>query len=263
MKTIYKFELRRGKNTALIFTIVCTALILFCMAVYPMLKDMLGDMSVMMADMGEFAQMFSLDELDYGSAQDYYATEGGIMLALCGAILAAFLGGGTLGREESEHTAEWLLTHPVSRSRIFLGKLLAAATLLLGMNVVCAVVTGLSFPVIGEPLEIKTFAMFYIAQYIMHLEIACVSLLLSSLMRRSAGPLGLGISMVMYFLSLTASAVEELEFLTYITPFSYSDAASIFSEGAIDMAKMGIGIAVMAVSAAAAHIIWCRKDISA
>ncbi len=263
MRTVYKFELRRGRTTTLIFTLICTALLLFVMAVYPLFKDMLGDMSTMMSDMGAFSEMFGMDQLDYGSAQDYFATEGGLMVAFCGSILAAFLGGAALGREEGDRTAEWLLTHPISRSRIFFGKLLSMATLLLIMNAVCALFTGLSFPIIGEPLNVKTFLLFYLAQYVMHLEIGCMSLLLSALMKRSAGPIGLGVALVMYFVSLIAAALEELEFLTYITPFTYSDAAAIFTEGSIDMVRMGIGIAVLVVCTIAAHGIWCKKDIAA
>lgn len=263
MKTIYKFELRRGRTTTIIFTVICAALLIFVMAVYPLFKDMLGDMSAMMSDMGAFSEMFGMDQLDYGSAQDYFATEGGLMVALCGSILAAFLGGAALGREESERTGEWLLTHPISRSRIFFGKLLSMATLLLIMNAVCALFTGLSFPVIGEPLNVKTFLLFYLAQYVMHLEIGCISLLFSALMKRSAGPVGLGLAMIMYFVSLIAAALEELEFLTFVTPFTYSDAAAIFTDGSIDMVKMCIGIAVMLLCGIAAHGIWCKKDISA
>lgn len=263
MRTIYRFELRRGRTTTIIFTAICTALLIFVMAVYPLFKDMLGDMSSMMGDMGAFSEMFGMDQLDYGSAQDYFATEGGLMVALCGSILAAFLGGAALGREEGERTAEWLLTHPISRGRIFFGKLLSMATLLLIMNVVCAVLTGLSFPVIGEPLNVKTFSLFFIAQFVMHMEVGCISLLLSAMMKRNAGPVGLGLAMVMYFVSLIAAALDELEFLTFVTPFTYSDAATIFTDGKIDMVKMGIGIAVMIVCGIAAHGIWCRKDISA
>lgn len=263
MKTVFRFELRRGRTMTLIFTAACTALIILVMALYPMMKDMLGDMSEMFANMGEYSEMFSMGEMDYASAQDYYATEGGMVIALCGAALAAFLGGSLLGREEGEHTAEWLLTHPVSRSRIFFGKLFSMAVHLLFINIVCAVLTGISFPLINEPLNIKTFSLFFLAQFVMHMETGCISLLLSSVMRRAAGPVGLGIAMVMYFLSLISAAAEELEFITYITPFSYSDASAIFTDGSVDIVKLGIGVAVMLICGISAHVIWCKKDISA
>lgn len=246
-----------------IFTAACTALILMIMALYPMMKSVMGDMSEMFADMGEYSELFSTEELDYSGAQDYYATEGGMVLVLCGAVLAAFLGGSLLGREESERTGEWLLTHPVSRSRIFFGKLFSMVIHLLCINIICAVLTGLSFPVISEPLNVKTFALFFLAQFIMHMEIGCIALLLSAVMRRAAGPVGLGIAMIMYFLGTIAAVTEELEFITYITPFSYSDASTIFANGSVDSVRMGIGIAVMLVCGISAHIIWCRKDISA
>ncbi len=263
MKTICRFELRRGRTTTLIFTAVCAGLLIFVMAIYPLFKDMLGDMSAMMADMGEFAQIFSMDELDYGSAQDYYATEGSLVLALCGSILAAFLGGAILGREESERTGEWLLTHPISRGKVFFGKILSVITLVFILNTVCALASGVLFPIINEPLNIKTFALFFIAQFAMHMEIASISLLLSAVMKRNAGPIGLGIAMIMYFLSLIAAALEELEFITYVTPFSYSDAATIFLNGEIDIVKLGIGLGITAVCGISAYAIWCRKDISA
>ncbi len=263
MKTVYRYEMRRNRNTALIFTIICTGMLFFVMAVYPLFKDMLGDMTAMMADLGAFSEMFSMDKLDYGSAQDYYATEGGTMMSLCGSILAALLGGAMLGREEGEHTGEWLLTHPISRGKIFMGKFLTVTTLLFGMNLICAVLTGLSFPMIGESLDVGTFALFFTAQFVMHMEIACISMLISAFMKRSAGFIGLGIALVMYFLYLISSALEELEVITYITPFGYCDAAKIFSDGSIDATRMCIGIAAAAVCGMAAFVRWCRKDIAA
>lgn len=263
MKTIYRYEIRRNKNTTLIFTLICTGMLFFVMAVYPLFKDMLGDMTDMMAELGAFSEMFSMDKLDYGSAQDYYATEGGAMLSLCGSILAALLGGSMLGREEGERTGEWLLTHPVGRGKVFAGKLLAVATLLFGMNLVCAVGTGLSFPMIGESLNVKSFVLFFVSQFVMHMEIACISMLISSFMRRSAGFIGLGVALVMYFLYLIASALEELEAITYITPFAYCDPAKIFSDGCIDMVRMCIGIAAATLFGLTAFIRWCRKDIAA
>ncbi len=263
MKTIFRFELRRGRTTTIIFTAICTGLLIFVMALYPLMKDMLSEMTDTMADMGAFSEAFSMDELNYGSAQDYFATEGGMALTLCGAILASFLGGGMLGREESEHTGEWLLTHPVSRRRIFLGKFLAMAVLLLVLNLVCGVLTGLSFPIIGEPLNLKTFSLFFIAQYIMQMEMGCIALLLSASMRRSAGPLGLGLSLVLYFVSLIAAAFDEVKFITYITPFTYADAASIFTEGSLDMLRVGIGMGIMLLCALAACTKWNKKDIAA
>ena len=55
----------------------------------------------------------------------FYAIECGNVLGLGGAFYAAFCAVGILSKEEKERTAEFLLTHPVSRVKIITEKLIA------------------------------------------------------------------------------------------------------------------------------------------
>ena len=64
-----------------------------------------------------------MDRLNFGTLIGFYAIECGNVLGLGGAFYAALCAAAILSKEEKERTAEFLLTHPVSRIRIITEKL--------------------------------------------------------------------------------------------------------------------------------------------
>ena len=96
---------------------------------------------------------FGLDKLQYGSIMGFYGTECGNILGLGGAFYAALTAMGLLAGEEGGHTAEFLLTHPISRLRVCLEKLAALAVLIVGLNLVCFVCGAGGILAIGEEAD--------------------------------------------------------------------------------------------------------------
>ena len=80
-----------------------------------------------MSNMGSFSDAFGMNNLSFAHFTDYFSIECGNVMGLGGAVFAAITGVLMLSKEEKEHTAEFLFTHPLSRSRIVLEKLLALA----------------------------------------------------------------------------------------------------------------------------------------
>lgn len=135
--TIFRKELRSGAMSFLVWTAVLGGLMAVCVGLYPSMAGSMGDMSALFADMGEFSAAFGLDKLQFGTIMGFYGTECGNILGLGGAFFAALTAMGLLAGEEGGHTAEFLLTHPVSRTRIAAEKLAALAVMIAGLNLVC------------------------------------------------------------------------------------------------------------------------------
>ena len=117
-----------------------------CIGIYPELGKDMGDISAMFADMGGFSAAFGMDRINFGEFVGFFGVECGNVLGLGGAFFAALLGISALAKEEKEHTAEFLLSHPVSRSNVAAQKLMAMAAQILLLNVISVAVTAPSWP---------------------------------------------------------------------------------------------------------------------
>ncbi|MDD6042941.1 MAG: ABC transporter permease subunit, partial [Eubacteriaceae bacterium] len=123
--TLVKHELRQGKLSFIIWTAGIAFMIAICVFMFPEMKDQMDEVSDMFASMGSFSQAFGMDRLSFGTLIGFYSVECGNILGLGGACFAAICGANALSKEEKDKTAEFLLTHPVSRKKVITEKLIA------------------------------------------------------------------------------------------------------------------------------------------
>lgn len=84
----------------------------------------------------------------------FYAVECGNVLGLGGAFFAALCAVGILSKEEKDKTAEFLLTHPVSRKRVVTEKLIAVLIQITAMNIIIYALAVGSIAAIGAVIGI-------------------------------------------------------------------------------------------------------------
>lgn len=261
--TLLKHELRANRVSLCIWCGVLSAMTALTMLLYPSFKDQMGTISSVFAMMGPFTAALGLDQLDFSTAIGFYGVESGTMLAVGGTMFAAFTGVMLLAKEEAGHTAEFLLTQPIRRSAVVGQKLLALLILLVVFNAISMGIGALCFALIGEPLPAKPFLLFHLAQFLLQIEIGCICFAISAFSRRSPIGMGLGIALLLYFISLIINMVDAVDFLRYVSPFSYADASAIFTAQKLDGVLLAIGGGVTAVSLFAAFTHYGRKDIAA
>lgn len=261
--TLLRHELKAGRLQVAIWSGTVSVMTLLTMLLYPSFRDQMDSVSKIFAMMGPFTAALGMDVLPLGTAVGFYGIENGTMLAIGGTMFAAFTGIAMLAKEEGGHTAEFLLTQPISREKVVVQKLLALALLLVMFNAVCALVGVLCFAAIGEALPRGTFLLFHALQLMLHLEIACVCFAISAFCRRAPIGLGLGIALLLYCVSLLTNAVDAIKGLRFLTPFSYADASMIFAKGATDPVLVAIGAVVTVGCALLAVVRYRGKDIAA
>ena len=260
--TVFKHELRQGRSALIIWTAAISFMLGVCIVIYPEMSTQMGDISAMFADMGSFSQAFGMDRINFGEFLGFFGVECGNVLGLGGAFFAALLGISALAKEEKEHTAEFLLTHPVSRTRVITEKLCAVIAQIVILNLVVIAVTALSVLIIGEEADIKTLAMLFSAFFLMQLEVAAVTFGISAFLRRGSLGIGLGLAAVFYFMNIVANLIDETKFLKYITPFGYTESADIIADGALNGGYLAVGMALAAIGVILAFWKYGRKDIS-
>ena len=260
--TVFKHELRQGRVSLIIWTAAISFMLGICIVIYPEMSTQMGDISAMFADMGSFSQAFGMDRINFGEFLGFFGVECGNVLGLGGAFFAALLGISALAKEEKEHTAEFLLTHPVSRTRVITEKLCAVIVQIVIMNLAVIAVTALSVLIIGEEADIKIFALLFLSFFLMQLEVAAVTFGISAFLRRGSLGIGLGLAAVFYFMNIVANLIDETKFLKYITPFGYTESADIIADGALNGGYLAVGMALAAIGVILAFWKYGRKDIS-
>lgn len=259
--TVMIHEIRRGCKAMLIWSASVGGMILLCLMMFPEMKKELGSLMNLFSAMGGFAAAFGMDKLNLGNVMGFYGIYAGAMLGIGSIFYGASLGIGMLSKEEKDHTAEFLLSHPISRNRVFLEKFLAAVLLLLMMNLIILAFALVSFFVIGETPDWKRFWLFHGAQGMMQLEVLALCFGISAFLRRGSLSIGIGIASLLYFLGLVGNITEKAEAVKYITPYTYADASRIISEGQVDLKLAGLGLLYGTALLIAGYLYYQKKDI--
>ena len=259
--TLLKFELKRSRISLAVWTAAIASLLLICLIIFPDMKGQVNELNAAFSSMGSFTEAFGMDRLNFGELMGFYGLECGNILGIGGAFFAAYIGVSSLAGEEKNRTAEYLLTHPVSRTRIVAEKLLGIFCQILILNAVSMLGSIVVVQGIGEELQMKEFFLLHAAYLLLQAEIAAVCFAISAVLRKSGIGAGLGLAAILYFLNIIANLTEDAKWLKYITPFGYAEAADIITESSIDPAMAAVGACVTIAGIAAAFFIYERKDI--
>lgn len=259
--TIVKHELKQGKATLLIWTGSISLLLAICIFLYPEMKDQMDGLSEIFSSMGVFSSAFGLDKLNFGALAGYYALECGNILGLGGAFFASLSAVSILSKEEKDKTAEFLLTHPMSRQRVLTEKLLALLIQITVMNIIIYLISLASIVATSQEIPWKEINLLHLAYYIMQIELMGICFGISAFMRRGSVGIGLGIAILMYFFNLISKIAKPTEFLKYISSFGYCDGADIIMKGRLDLGLIALGLSLGAIGIALAYVKYLKKDI--
>ena len=259
--TLVKHELKQGKMSLIVWASSIIFLMVICVLLFPEMKGEMDTVGDMFASMGSFTQAFGMDRISFGSLLGFYAVECGNILGLGGAFFAAFCAVTMLAKEEKDHTAEFLLTHPVSRVRVITEKLAAVMMQITLLNLTVLASSLISIACIGEKIPWKELLLLHLAYFILQVELAGICFGVSAFLRRGSIGIGLGIATMMYFLNLISNITEEAEFLKYFTPFAYAEGTDIVTDVSLDGGLIALGLVCGVLGIAAAYWWYCKKDI--
>ena len=259
--TLVKHELRQGRTSLMIWTAAIGFFVAVCVFMFPEMKGQMESVNAIFSSMGSFTAAFGMDKLNFGTLIGFYAVECGNILGLGGAFFAALCAAGMLSKEEKDKTAEFLLTHPVSRARIVTEKLVAVLVQIIVLNAAIYGLAAASIAAIGEAVPWKELSLMHLASLLLQLELAGICFGISAFLRRGSLGVGLGIATLLYFLNLVANIADAASFLKYITPYGYCEGSDIVANGSLNGTYVLIGAVIGLCGAAMAYLQYTRKDI--
>ena len=259
--TLFLHELKRGRLSLLIWTAAISFMLGVCIIIYPEMATEMNEISDTFANMGAFSEAFGMDQLNFGEFMGYFGVECGNTLGLGGALFAATLGISMLAKEEKDRTAEFLLSHPISRAQVLRTKLFAMLAQILILNLAVAAVSYGCILIIGEEPDLRALLLLFLANIFLQLELAAITFGLSSLLHSGGFGIGLGLALGFYFINLLANLTEALKFLKYLTPFGYTDGGQIIQNETLEWRYLLVGGLFAAAGIFLAFFHYRKKDI--
>jgi len=259
--TLIKHELRQGWKSLAIWTLSIGFFIVICVMMYPEMEGEMEEVSEMFSSMGAFTAAFGMDRLNFGTLIGFYAVECANILGIGGAFFAAILGITALAKEEKERTAEFLLSHPVSRNKVITEKLIAIFLQIVIMNVLVFLMSIASIVGIGEEILWKELGFLHLAYFLVQIVLASVCFGISAFIRTSGIGAGIGLATVMYFINIVANITESAKDFKYLTPFGFAEGADIIANVDLEWKMVAVNMVFAIIGVAAAYWKYNKKDI--
>lgn len=259
---LYMHEMKMNLKSLILWTLCVGGLCFGCILLYTSLEDSIQEIADVYSNMGSMSVALGMDKMSLATLTGFYATEIAMMHGLGGAMFAAVLGIGMLSKEEAGHTTEFLNVLPVGRSRIFSQKYMAVVSNIFIFNLVCFLLYILGFLLMNEEISGKEMVLYHFAQLVMQIELATVCFMISAFTKKNLMGAGLGLVILMFAADMMCRIIPAIEDMKYITPFYYSNAADIFTEGSIDNVMFGIGLGIIVITFVMAGIRYGKKDFA-
>lgn len=222
--TLFRLEFKRSLKGLITWSLSIGLTMVFVIVLYPMVKDMYQSIPAQYAEI-----LNSFGGLP-NNILEYFATEGGMMLQLFGAIFAVLEGFNAINRDEKEKTVESIYQLPYSRLAFYRTKLLRVFINVTIFSITNLILSYVSFQIIGESINIGQFLEFNLLNTIMFLMIAFLGFGLACFLRpNQKNMISFAIPFPLYIISVIASMTNNdiLEKLKYITPFTFSNPVDI------------------------------------
>lgn len=258
---IFKFELKRIWKSSVIWTVfLILFLIVLMSAVYPVFTDSRYDVEqVLKGFPPEFASAFGMyldDIFSYGGFYSFCF----LYVAIMGSVMAASLGIELFSREKRAKCTDFIMTKPVSRSKLFLLKLLVPLSVLVIMNILYTASLFFLCGTDGNPVSnviLAGSALFFTQLVILSIG-TFIAVFLKKIRSVSGG--AMAIAMGAFVLTALNNVLED-EALRYISVYKYFDVYLAFKEGSFEAPFVITAALITVILFIAAYLKYCRSDI--
>jgi ABC-2 type transport system permease protein len=264
MRPEIKWTLRQKRTSIIWWCIGLLFFVFLTLIFYPTIRDQSPQLNKSFDNIPKSTKQLFTDTNDlfspigYLSSQMFY-----LMMPLLIGVLAINQGMSLIGREERDSTVELLLSRPISRGRLLLGKAAAGFIIVLLAGTVSTVFTAIMARLVNLDVPSVHILQAGGAVVLMAVNFGALAFLLSAL-GRAGRAASIGLSAVYalggYILVSLSSSVDWLRWPAKIFPFNYYHSRELLS-GTYNWTNAVYFITVTAGCVAAAWLIFRRRDL--
>jgi ABC-2 type transport system permease protein len=262
---MFLHELKAYRKSTIIWTCSLISLIVLLLGIYPSFaKEAEAFKKVLEGFPEPVRKALGLSVDNMASILGFYAYTF-LYLTLCGAIQAMNLGTSIISKEVREKTADFLLTKPVTRTKVMTSKLLAALTSIVITNTCYLAVASIMVSIVKtEDYSYKIFFMLSLTLFFVQLMFLALGVIISVLVPKikSVLPISLGTVFGFFTIGMLSSTVGDSA-MRYITPFKYFDTNYIIKNSSYESSFIILEIVFIIVAIASSYFVYSKKDVHA
>lgn len=260
---VFLWEMKAQLKSLLIWSAIFIIIIIMMTSEFSAYYENPEMLDIMSSMPEALMKAFSMDGANLTTTIGYISIVA-LYFYLMGGLYAVLLGSGILSKEERDKTAEYLLTMPVSRTRLILYKMMAALTcsLILLLVVLGSTVVAM----LPYDLDSDFFEFLWLmgaAMGLIMLLFLSIGMLLASLLKRYkySGKIATSLLMILYFLSIIAALSDKLDFLKYVTPFKFFESSDLIASGSLNASSLIISCCIILFGFAGTFLFYPKRDL--
>lgn len=261
---IYVHELKTRLKSVLIWSASLAVLIFVFMSLF---QGFAADAALVAELMEKFPKelliAFGMADMDWSTILGFFGLCF-VFIQIFLSIQAANYGFGLVSIEETEWTADFLLSKPVSRTRIMTAKLLAALT---ALALTQAVIWVSSFVFVnlfnnGQAIPTDAMALLLLSMIPFQVFFLSVGMAISLLVKRIRNvlPFSMGLVFGLYILNAFGGMIGEKS-LEVISPFQHFAPSFIVKHAAWDGSLVWISLVIIVISIPLSYFLYLRRNI--
>jgi len=260
---IFLREVKANFRSLLIWSGVTIALIFIAITKFaayegnPEMLEILDSMPQALLETFQF-NAFNLTTITgfYGVMFTYFS--------LIATISAAMWGSDIISKEERDKTVEFTLTLPITRQKLITSKIFAAVVNCIALLVVMWIASLVAVAQYNPDREFYEFlALSMVSLLIIQMVFLSVGIFLGCSMKqyKRAGAVAISVLLGTYFLSIISGLNENLEFLRFISPFTYFNPVTLLNESTIDVGFVILSVGIIVVLISGGYYTYARRDL--
>lgn len=262
---IFMHELKAYRKSTIIWSLSLIVIIVIFMSMYSSFaEDAEGFMKIMENYPEAIRHAFGFNQGNFFTILGFYSFPLSF-ITLCAAIQAMNIGTSIVSKEVREKTADFLLTKPVTRTKILTAKLLAALVSIVITNIVYfAVASFMAFQVKTDDFSLKIFFMLSLTIFFIQLIFLAIGTIISVMVQKLKSVLTVSLATVFafYFVGMFSDTTGD-EVKRYFSPFKYFDTAYIIKHASYEATFLIVGAVIIILAIAASYVVYIKKDIHA
>ena len=262
---VFLRELRAYRKSMIIWALSMSALIVIYMALYPAFThDVEATKRVLSSFPIALRTALNISLANFFTLYGFY----GYILSfatLAGAVQAMNVGTGVISKEASGKTADFLLSKPITRSRVVSAKLAAAFTVILLTDVVFMVVAYLTAMVVSKgPVGVGTFLLLTSTLLLVQVVFLALGALFAVVIPKIKSVVSVSLPTVFafYIIGMIGDLVDN-KAVRYISPFKFYDPNYIISHVSLEGRYLAAEAAFVVVAIALSYVIYLKKNFRA